>query len=107
MAALTAPQFIDALRGLLDGPALREAEKLAEQSPDAQDLAAELVRRQRLTSYQADELLHGRGEHLVLGAYVLLEPIGTGGMGQVFRARQKVLGRECACKIIRKDRLQT
>jgi eukaryotic-like serine/threonine-protein kinase len=38
---------------------------------------------------------------------VLLEAIGKGGMGEVFRARQKMLERECALKIIRKDRLQS
>src|SRR5262245_3329900 len=36
-----------------------------------------------LTSYQLDELEHGRGQNLVLGQYSLLEPLGQGGMGQV------------------------
>ena len=109
MATLTIPLLIDSIRnhGLLEGAALRDAQTLAEQSNDPQEIAAELVRRQRLTQYQANELLQGRGEHLVLGSYVLLEQIGAGGMGLVFRARQKVLQRECALKIIRKDRLQS
>lgn len=107
MATLTAPQFLDSARPLLDGPGLRDAESLSEQSPAVDHIATELVRRKRLTQFQADELLHGRGNGLVLGAYILLEPIGKGGMGQVFRARQKVLERDCAVKIIRQDRLQS
>src|SRR5688572_8460040 len=107
MATLTNAQLLDTIgaQQLLDGAALREARELAEQSNDAQHVIAELVRRGRLTSYQGDELLAGRGAQLVIGAYVLMEPIGKGGMGQVYRARQRVLERDCALKIIRKDRL--
>ena len=109
VAAPTITQLIGTIRtrSLLEGAALREAESLAEQRADPAAFVAELVKRGRLTPYQADELAHGRGEHLGLGSYVLLEPIGTGGMGQVFRAKQNVLERECALKIIRKDRLQS
>ncbi len=35
------------------------------------------------------------------GNYELLEPLGQGGMGQVWRARHKLLGREAAVKLIR------
>jgi len=34
------------------------------------------------------------------GGYVLLEPIGTGGMGRVYRAEQRALGRSVAVKVI-------
>src|SRR5260370_2421133 len=98
MATLTIPLLIESIRnqGLLEGVALRDAQTLAEQSNDPQEIAAELVRRHRLTQYQADELLQGRAEHLVLGSYVLLEPVGEGGLGQGFRAMQTGLQRECA-----------
>ncbi|MEM7202845.1 MAG: serine/threonine-protein kinase [Planctomycetota bacterium] len=40
-----------------------------------------------------------------LGEYQLLEPIGQGGMGAVYRAKQGGLGRDVALKLIRPDQL--
>src|SRR5262245_5424752 len=69
------------------------------------ELAGALVRRGWLTSYQADQLLLGRAEDLVLGPYVLLDPLGEGGMGRVFKARHRLMKRIVALKVIRPERL--
>ena len=40
-----------------------------------------------------------------LGSYEILSPLGSGGMGQVWRARHKMLGRPAAIKLIRAESL--
>ncbi|MCS7159877.1 MAG: serine/threonine-protein kinase [Gemmatales bacterium] len=54
---------------------------------EPQELAEYFVAQGLLTRYQADCLLHNRANTLVVGPYVLHEPIGTGSMGTVYRAR--------------------
>ncbi len=49
----------------------------------ARDLADALVHAGALTHYQADKLLRGRWQGLVLGPYSVLAPLGRGGMGTV------------------------
>src|SRR5438552_1153609 len=72
----------------------------------AQQMLNQLTQRGWLTSYQARELAEGRGRLLVVGPYLLLEPLGSGGMGEVFKARQRHLGRIEAVKLIREDLLR-
>ena len=62
-------------------------------------LASVLVESQVITSYQADQLIAGRTK-LKLGAYIITDWIGQGGMGQVFKAVHEMLGRECAIKVL-------
>lgn len=74
---------------------------------DAQALSADLVERGWLTAYQGKLLVQGRGRELVLDQFVLLDLIGQGGMGSVFRARQLRMNRLVALKVIRKEVLES
>jgi serine/threonine-protein kinase len=40
-----------------------------------------------------------------LGSYQLVEPLGTGGMGEVWRARHRLLARDAAIKLVRPELL--
>ena len=66
---------------------------------DDKELAAVLVASETITSYQADQLMAGR-TRLKLGAYIITDWIGQGGMGQVFKAVHEMLGRESAIKVL-------
>jgi serine/threonine protein kinase len=75
------------------------------QFADPKALAGSLLKRGWLTAYQVNQLLQGRAHDLVLGPYQLLERLGEGGAGQVFKARHQKMDRVVALKIIRKELL--
>jgi serine/threonine-protein kinase len=108
MPIASVASLIEALRQRqLLGPAQLEevANHLQLLFPEPRALARELVQRGWLTPYQVNQLFLGRDQGLVLGNYVLLERLGEGGMGAVFKARHVKLGRVVALKLIRKERL--
>ncbi len=67
---------------------------------DAQDLARELIKQNKLTLYQARAVYQGKPKGLTLGNYVVLDKIGAGGMGMVFRAEHRRMKRIVAVKVL-------
>lgn len=90
---------------LLEPRQLSEVQSLAQAHTDPADLSRELTRRGWVTLYQLRELFLGRGNHLVMGPYVLLNLLGEGGMGKVYQARHRRLERLDALKVIRNEQL--
>jgi two-component system NtrC family response regulator/two-component system nitrogen regulation response regulator GlnG len=90
--------------GLLEPDQQDEVDRqLRSRFPAGEDLVGELLGRGWLTSWQLEQLGAGRGAELVLGQYVLMDLLGEGGMGLVYKARQRRLKRLTALKFIRPE----
>jgi len=106
----TIDSLVDALRGR---PILRPEqfdELLRRHAPattDTQELARILIRLRWITIYQAKKLIAGKADELVIGQYVILDKLGEGGMGKVYRAIQLNLNRVVALKIVRGNLLKS
>ncbi len=67
---------------------------------DASALAGTLVQEGLLSPFQAERALEGDAKKLVLGPYLLLESVGVGSMGVVYRARGRADGQDYALKVL-------
>ncbi|MEX1223012.1 MAG: protein kinase, partial [Pirellulales bacterium] len=66
-------------------------------------LAAHLIERGKLNPWQAEQLKAGRSK-FNLGPYHIIDSIGQGGMGQVFKAEHSLMGRVVAIKVLPKNK---
>jgi eukaryotic-like serine/threonine-protein kinase len=100
----TVEQFLQALgrSGLLSAAVAREiVEDAPPQTRDsAKHLAEHFVLLGKLSHFQARKLLDGTWAGLVLGSYQIVMPIGRGGMGTVYLARDTQTPRLLALKIL-------
>lgn len=79
---------------------LRERQNPDDTLPSVAGVTRKLVTSGVLTQFQADQLCDGQSERLVLGEYVLIDLLGTGGMGEVYLARHQMMEREVAIKLL-------
>lgn len=90
-ASIIAPEAWEAL------PASAQAD-LEDQTNPSQ-LLAQLVTGKLLTEYQAERIRAGKTAGLILGNYRVLDHLGTGGMGSVYKAEHVRLRRPVAVKV--------
>src|SRR5918992_3842681 len=94
--------FLKNLRqsGLLNADEFRAAVTDTPASDRGRVVARALVRQGLLTRFQAELLLVGRTEGFLLGQYRILDQLGQGGMGRVFKAVHLTMHRTVALKVL-------
>src|SRR5262249_26439018 len=73
--------------------AFRERCAAQDRTQDAWVAAEKLVDEEVLTRFQAEAVARGDSRSLLLGNYVILDMIGRGGMGEVFKAKHRMMDR--------------
>lgn len=103
-SGITLDQFWQRLveSGLMDADDVAKYRKLYP-ATNALAFAQQLVSSKMLTGFQATVLLEGRDLPLVLDRYVILDELGAGGMGAVYKALHQQMDRVVALKILPKS----
>jgi serine/threonine-protein kinase len=104
MQIASAESLIDALRDSgLFAPAAVDlfARELTPFGDDTQAALKHLVQHDLIPVYQLRKVIHGKTADLFVGPFVVLDKLGEGGMGKVFKSRDVRSGRVAAVKVVR------
>src|SRR5262245_50746404 len=70
------------------------------EAADGDAVAERLLAAGKLTPFQAAAVREGRFDELVIGNYQVLDRLGVGGMGTVYKARHRRMKRVVAIKVL-------
>jgi serine/threonine protein kinase len=93
--------------GLVEAAPLEETLAQLPGTKRGRVIARELVARGLLTKFQAEMLLAGRTGGFQLGQYRILDQLGQGGMGRVFKAVHLTMNRIVALKVVTSQLVKT
>jgi serine/threonine-protein kinase len=93
--------------GLMNRDEIARAIESLPPTDRAKTVARHLVETGRLTKFQAEKLLAGIIDGFLLGQYRVLEELGRGGMGRVYKAVHQTMGRFVAIKLLAPDLTRT
>jgi serine/threonine protein kinase len=102
------PDILEACYGALYDGEEPDLEALCKDAPELRSQVERMLGRERsLLEACVSEVKNERPKLPTvpdrIGEFVIIEPIGIGGMSHVYRARQEPLGREVALKVLRDD----
>jgi serine/threonine protein kinase len=100
---LSVQEFLDSLKdsGLLSADEFdRTAQAALAPNANPLSLVQSLVTAGVLTRYQAESVCQGKHAELRIGNYDVLDRLGVGGMGTVFKARHRRMKRIVALKVL-------
>ena len=102
-------EFVQAAQdsGILTPEVLAEYAQDVAPETDATPLANRLVKAGRLSAFQAKYVYGGKAKSLLFGPYVVLDVLGKGGMGYVYKAEHRKMRRVVALKVIARAALKS
>jgi eukaryotic-like serine/threonine-protein kinase len=104
-AAVERAIFFDRLKQsrLLSEAEVQQTASRFQEDASSQVIADALVEEGVLTPFQVHQMRSGDTQPLRLGQYRLLDELGRGGMGHVYKALHTIMGRVVALKVIAKE----